>query len=100
MTETNMNISNPYEGERKAGTVGIPLPGIDIRIVSEEGKKLDGEIGIIELKGDNVFKGYWGMKEKTVEAFTEDGFFITGDLAFKDKNGYYTIVGRDKDMIS
>ena len=99
MTETNMNISNPYEGERKAGTVGIPLPGIDIRIVSEEGKKLDGEIGIIELKGDNVFKGYWGMKEKTVEAFTEDGFFITGDLAFKDKNGYYTIVGRDKDMI-
>ena len=100
MTETNMNISNPYDGERKAGTVGIPLPGIEIRIVNEEGKEVEnGKIGTIELKGENVFQGYWKMKEKTEEAFKEDGFFITGDLAQKDENGYFTIVGRDKDMI-
>ena len=100
MTETNMNISNPYDGERKAGTVGIPLPGIKIRVVNEEGKEVEnGKIGTIELKGENVFQGYWKMKEKTEEAFKEDGFFITGDLAQKDENGYFTIVGRDKDMI-
>ena len=100
MTETNMNISNPYHGLRKAGTVGIPLPGIKIRIVNEEGRKVEeGQIGTIELKGENIFKGYWGMKEKTKESFKDDGFFITGDLAMKDENGYYTIVGRDKDMI-
>jgi len=100
MTETNMNISNPYDGERKAGTVGIPLPGIEIRVVNEEGKEVEnGKIGTIELKGENVFQGYWKMKEKTEEAFKEDGFFITGDLAQKDENGYFTIVGRDKDMI-
>jgi malonyl-CoA/methylmalonyl-CoA synthetase len=100
MTETNMNISNPYDGERKAGTVGFPLPGIEIRLVNEEGKEVEnGKIGTIELKGENVFQGYWKMKEKTEEAFKEDGFFITGDLAQKDESGYFTIVGRDKDMI-
>ena len=100
MTETNMNISNPYDGLRKAGTVGIPLPGIEIRIVNEKGKEVEeGQIGTIELKGENIFMGYWGMNEKTQESFKEDGFFITGDLAMKDENGYYTIVGRDKDMI-
>ena len=100
MTETNMNISNPYDGERKAGTVGIPLPGIEIRVVNEEGKEVEnGKIGTIELKGENVFQGYWKMKEKTEEAFKKDGFFITGDLALKDESGYFTIVGRDKDMI-
>ena len=100
MTETNMNISNPYDGLRKAGTVGIPLPGIEIRIVNEEGKEVEeGQIGTIELKGENIFKGYWGMEEKTKESFKDDGFFITGDLAKKDENGYFTIVGRDKDMI-
>jgi malonyl-CoA/methylmalonyl-CoA synthetase len=100
MTETNMNISNPYDGLRKAGTVGIPLPGIEIRIVNEEGKKVEeGQIGTIELKGENIFMGYWEMKEKTQESFKDDGYFITGDLAMKDENGYYTIVGRDKDMI-
>ena len=100
MTETNMNISNPYDGLRKAGTVGIPLPGIEIRIVNEEGDEVKvGQIGTIELKGENIFKGYWGMEEKTKESFKDDGFFITGDLAKKDENGYFTIVGRDKDMI-
>ena len=100
MTETNMNISNPYYGLRKAGTVGISLPGIEIRIVNEEGKEVEvGQIGTIELKGENIFKGYWGMEEKTKESFKDDGFFITGDLAKKDENGYFTIVGRDKDMI-
>jgi malonyl-CoA/methylmalonyl-CoA synthetase len=100
MTETNMNISNPYDGLRKAGTVGIPLPGIEIRIVNEEGKEVEeDQIGTIELKGENIFKGYWGMEEKSKESFKDDGFFITGDLAKKDENGYFTIVGRDKDMI-
>ena len=100
MTETNMNTSNPYDGERKAGTVGTPLPGVEIRVVNEEGHLVEhGKIGTIELKGENVFSGYWGMKEKTKEAFKKDGFFITGDLAQRDEDGYLIIVGRDKDMI-
>ena len=101
MTETNMNISNPYDGERIAGTVGVPLPGVKVRIADfETGQPVPrGEIGIIELKGDNVFSGYWQMPEKTAEAFREDGFFITGDMARIDENGYIVIVGRDKDLI-
>ena len=100
MTETNMNISNPYEGERKPGTVGKPLPGIEIRIADENGNPITGkDIGIIQLKGDNVFKGYWKLEEKTKESFSKDGYFITGDLATRDDDGYFTIVGRDKDMI-
>ena len=100
MTETNMNTSNPYDGPRIAGTVGLPLPGVELRIADNKGQEVDkGEIGIIELRGDNVFEGYWEMPEKTAESFREDGFFITGDMARIDKNGYVIIVGRDKDLI-
>ena len=101
MTETNMSTSNPYDGDRIAGTVGVPLPGVELRIAdAKTGKSLpDGEIGIIELKGDNVFTGYWQMPEKTAESFRDDGFFITGDMARIDENGYVVIVGRDKDLI-
>ena len=101
MTETNMNTSNPCDGVRLAGTVGQALPGVDLRIVdAQTGKPVPtGEIGIIELKGDNIFLGYWGMAEKTAESFREDGYFITGDMAHQDENGYVTIVGRDKDLI-
>jgi malonyl-CoA/methylmalonyl-CoA synthetase len=101
MTETNMNTSNPYDGERRAGTVGFPLPGVDLRIVdAESGKVLpQGEIGIIEVKGPNVFSGYWQMPEKTKEEFREDGFFITGDVGVIDADGYVQIVGRSKDLI-
>ena len=101
MTETNMCTSNPYEGDRRAGTVGFPLPGVELRIAdATTGAELaDGEIGIIELRGDNVFLGYWEMEEKTAESFREDGFFITGDMAVRDSDGYVSIVGRDKDLI-
>ena len=101
MTETNMSTSNPYEGERIAGTVGVPLPGVELRIAdAKTGKSVpDGEIGIIELKGDNVFTGYWQMPEKTKESFRDDGYFITGDMARIDEHGYIVIVGRDKDLI-
>ena len=101
MTETNMSTSNPYRGNRIAGTIGKPLPGIEIRITDRvTGEVLpDGDIGVIEQRGDNIFSGYWEMPEKTREAFTTDNFFITGDLAKLDKNGYLTLVGRDSDMI-
>ena len=101
MTETNMITSNPYDGDRRPGTVGMPLAGIDLRIADAETGKIcaDGEIGIIELRGDNVFQGYWEMPEKTAESFREGGFFITGDMAVRDADGYVSIVGRDKDLI-
>ena len=101
MTETNMTTSNPYDGDRRAGTVGFPLPDVEVRIVDkEDGKTLPvGETGVLEVKGPNVFIGYWQMPEKTAEDFREDGFFITGDLAKIDEDGYVTIVGRDKDLI-
>jgi malonyl-CoA/methylmalonyl-CoA synthetase len=101
MTETNMNTSNPYEGARVAGTVGPPLPGVDIRITDpESGRALvQGEIGMIEVRGPNVFQGYWRMPEKTKAEFREDGFFITGDLGLIDANGYVSIVGRGKDLV-
>lgn len=100
MTETNMSTSNPYRGERRAGTVGMPLPGVTMRLADEAGKIVTkGEIGTIELRGDNVFIGYWEMPEKTAESFRDDGFFITGDMAREDEDGYITIVGRDKDLI-
>lgn len=101
MTETNMNTSNPYDGERRAGTVGFPLPGVDLRIADPEtGRVLpQGEIGVIEVKGPNVFKGYWQMPEKTKEEFRADGFFITGDMGQIDDRGYVQIVGRAKDLI-
>jgi malonyl-CoA/methylmalonyl-CoA synthetase len=101
MTETNMNTSNPYEGERRAGTVGFPLPGIELKITDPAtGATLaDGEIGQIEVRGPNIFKGYWQMPEKTREELREDGFFITGDLGLIDEQGYVQIVGRNKDLI-
>ncbi|EBA10586.1 malonate--CoA ligase [Roseobacter sp. CCS2] len=101
MTETNMNTSNPYNGERRAGTVGFPLPGIEIKITdSNTGATLpQGEIGEIEVRGPNIFKGYWQMPEKTAEELREDGFFITGDLGQIDEDGYLHIVGRNKDLI-
>jgi malonyl-CoA/methylmalonyl-CoA synthetase len=101
MTETNMNTSNPYDGDRVAGTVGFPLPGVSVRITDPEtGKPLaQGEIGMIEVKGPNVFKGYWRMPEKTAAEFRTDGFFITGDLGKIDERGYVHIVGRGKDLI-
>lgn len=101
MTETNMNTSNPYYGERRSGTVGFPLPGVEIKITdSDTGKILSkNKVGQIEVRGPNVFKGYWGMEEKTKEELREDGFFITGDLGLIDSDGYIEIVGRDKDLI-
>ncbi len=101
MTETNMNTSNPYEGERQAGTVGFPLPGVELKITDpESGAELPrGEIGQIEVRGPNVFKGYWRMPEKTKEELRDDGFFITGDLGLIDGQGYLRIVGRGKDLI-
>jgi malonyl-CoA/methylmalonyl-CoA synthetase len=101
MTETNMITSNPYDGDRIAGTVGFPLPGVSLRLAEPDtGRFLpDGEIGVIEVKGPNVFKGYWLMPEKTAEEFRSDGFFITGDLAKIDERGYVNIVGRAKDLI-
>jgi len=101
MTETNMNTSNPYDGERRGGTVGFPLPGVDLRIVDPEtGKPQEKDaIGIIEVKGPNIFKGYWRNPEKTAAEFTDDGFFITGDLGKIDADGYVHIVGRGKDLI-
>jgi len=101
MTETNMNISNPYDGERVPGAVGVPLPGISARVVDPESGRPLGtdEIGMIEVKGPNVFKGYWRMPEKTEAEFRDDGFFITGDLGKVDAKGYFHIVGRGKDLV-
>ena len=101
MTETNMNASNPYEGDRIAGTVGMPLPGVEI-IVSDPDTGADlpqGQIGMIEVRGPNVFKGYWQMPEKTAAELRDNGFFITGDLGKFDERGYLHIVGRGKDLI-
>lgn len=101
MTETNMNTSNPYEGERRAGTVGFALPGVELKITdADTGATLaDGAVGQIEVRGPNVFKGYWQMPEKTAAELRADGFFITGDLGMIDADGYVHIVGRNKDLI-
>jgi malonyl-CoA/methylmalonyl-CoA synthetase len=101
MTETNMIASNPYDGERRAGTVGYPLPGVDLRVVDGgTGEALpDGEIGMIELRGPNVCKGYWRKPEQTAETFRGDGFFVTGDLGRINADGYLEIVGRAKDLV-
>ncbi|GLS85751.1 malonyl-CoA synthase [Cypionkella aquatica] len=99
MTETNMNTSNPYDGDRRAGTVGLPLPGVDIRITAQGAEVAQGEVGMIEVRGPNVFAGYWQMPEKTAEELTPDGWFLTGDLATRDADGYISIVGRAKDLI-
>ncbi len=100
MTETGMNCSNPLEGVRKAGSVGPPLPGVEARVVDEAGAALGVEaVGDLEVRGANVFKGYWRNPEKTAEAFRDDGFFVTGDLAKIDAEGYIHLVGRAKDLI-
>ena len=101
MTETNMNTSNPYEGDRRAGTVGFPLKGVEVRVCDPEThvELPMGEIGMLHVRGPNVFCGYWNMPEKTREELLDDGFFITGDLAKIDADGYITIVGRGKDLI-
>ena len=101
MTETNMNTSNPYDGERVPGAVGHALPGVSVRVTDPEtGKTLGPEhIGMIEVKGPNVFKGYWRMPEKTKAEFRDDGFFITGDLGKIDATGYVHILGRGKDLV-
>jgi len=100
MTETNMNTSNPLEGERKPGTVGPPLPGVDVRVVGDDGGILDcNEIGNLQVRGPNVFIGYWRNPDKTAKDFTQDGFFDTGDLARIDEDGYVSIVGRTKDLV-
>ncbi|MDT8857171.1 malonyl-CoA synthase [Paracoccaceae bacterium Fryx2] len=99
MTETNMNTSNPYDGDRRAGTVGFPLPGVELRIMADGAEVAPGEVGMIEVRGPNVFKGYWQMPEKTAEELRPDGFFLTGDLGRLDDDGYVQIVGRSKDLI-
>jgi malonyl-CoA/methylmalonyl-CoA synthetase len=101
MTETNMITSNPYDGERRPGAVGFALPGVGVRISDLESGALvpAGEIGVIEVKGPNVFAGYWRMPEKTRDEFRADGYFITGDLAHVDDDGYIHIVGRAKDLV-
>ena len=103
MSETAMLTSNPYraqDGERRGGTVGFALPGVGLRVRGDDGRNLaTGEIGGIEVKGPNVFKGYWRMPEKTKEEFTADGWFKTGDVGKIDGRGYVTIVGRSKDLI-
>ena len=101
MSETAMLTSNPYQGgDRRGGTVGFPLPGVSLRVQDDDGKVLPtGEIGAIQVKGPNIFKGYWRMPEKTKEEFTSDGYFKTGDVGKIDDRGYVTIVGRSKDLI-
>jgi malonyl-CoA/methylmalonyl-CoA synthetase len=100
MSETGMNTSNPLHGERRAGTVGLPLADVELRVVDAGGRQLPpGEAGDLQVRGPNVFPGYWQMPEKTLEDFTDDGFFNTGDKACLSPDGYVSIVGRAKDMI-
>lgn len=100
MTETGMNTSNPLDGPRKPGTVGLPLPGVSARIVDDAGRPVEsGTTGNLLIKGENVFKGYWRMPDKTREEFDGAGYFKTGDLAQRDEDGYISIVGRSKDLI-
>src|SRR5262249_50596489 len=99
MTETMMNISNPYVGERRPGSVGFPLPGISVKLLNEEGREVaDGETGEVYLRGPNVFAGYWKKEDATRAAF-RDGYFKTGDLATRSADGYYTLSGRRSDLI-
>jgi malonyl-CoA/methylmalonyl-CoA synthetase len=100
MTETGMNASNPLDGDRRPGSVGRALPGVGLRVTDRDGRELPaGEVGGLEVRGPNVFQGYWRNPEKTAEAFRPDGWFVTGDLAAIGEDGYVTIVGRDKDLI-
>lgn len=101
MTETGMNTSNPYDGERRPGSVGLPLPGVELRVVDPaSGVPLpDGEVGMLEVRGPNVFAGYWRDPERSAADLREDGFFVTGDLGVRSPDGYVTIVGRGKDLV-
>lgn len=100
MSEAGMITSNPLDGERQAGSVGFPLPDIDIRVCSEDGNPVpSGDSGILEIKGPNLFRGYWNMPEKTSQEFREDGFFITGDIAQQMPDGRINLIGRAKDLI-
>jgi malonyl-CoA/methylmalonyl-CoA synthetase len=100
MTETSMNTSNPLHGVRKPGTVGPPLPGVEVRVVDDSGDELPtDDIGNLQVRGPNVFVGYWQMPDKTAEDFTVDGFFNTGDKGLIDEDGYVSIVGRTKDLV-
>ena len=100
MTEGGMITSNPYDGDRVPGTVGPALPDVEVRICNKEGTPVAaGEIGVLEYKGPNLFKGYWRMPDKTAEEFRADGYFISGDNAIMDAEGRVSIVGRDKDLI-
>ncbi|GAA4026260.1 malonyl-CoA synthase [Actimicrobium antarcticum] len=100
MSETAMMTSNPYDGERIGGTVGLPLPGVELRVVGDDNVPCAvGEIGGIQARGPNIFRGYWQMPEKTAQEFTADGYFMTGDVGCMDPNGYLSIVGRSKDLI-
>jgi malonyl-CoA/methylmalonyl-CoA synthetase len=100
MSEAGMVCSNPLQGERRGGTVGRPLPGISVRVADERDRPLPaGAIGGIQVKGDNVFAGYWRMPERTREEFTTDGYFRTGDVGAFDADGYVSIIGRTKDLI-
>ena len=100
MTECGMSTSNPLDGERRPGTVGLPLPGVHVRVTGDDGAPVAaGEVGEIEFKGPNVFGGYWRMPEKTVEEFTADGYFRSGDLGRIGEDGYVAIVGRGKDLV-
>jgi malonyl-CoA/methylmalonyl-CoA synthetase len=99
MSETLMNISNPYNGERRAGSIGLPLPGVSVRLLDAQGHAVaDGETGELYLKGPNIFSGYWRREEATKAAFL-DGYFRTGDLAIRSPDGYYTLCGRKNDLI-
>ena len=100
MTETGMNTSNPVHGERVPGSVGPPLPDVEVRVVDDAGRSVAaGALGVLEVRGPNVFRGYWRMPEKTRGEFRADGFFITGDVARIDEHGYVHLVGRAKDLI-
>lgn len=100
MTEAGMITSNPYEGVRVAGTVGYALPGVSVRIADDQGREMPrGEPGVLEMKGPNLFKGYWRNPDKTAEEHRADGFFITGDVATMAEDGRIAIVGRAKDLI-
>lgn len=100
MTETMILTSNPYDGDRVAGTVGFPLPGVRLRVVRDDGSLADvGEVGMVHVRGDGVFLGYWKLPDRTAESFAEDGWFITGDLGSLDDTGRLTLVGRGSDLI-
>ena len=100
MSETGMNTSNPINGKRKAGTVGLALPGVECRIVDDNNNDVgSNSTGNLQIRGPNVFKGYWNMPDKTASEFSKEGFFLTGDLARKDNENYISIVGRSKDLI-